>query len=305
MAPFFLAIEQADYAILHAAQAGASPFLTALMLAITFLGNPVFWVGVAALLYWRGQENKGFFMMNLIVFVSAAAGLLKFAFARPRPSPEEFKVMTGDSYETTSFPSGHTAMIAAAFAYCYSRIEKKWKILFGIAVLLVAYSRLYLGMHYPTDVLAGIVVGLVIGKLNLGARNKLFHKNFKPSKLEDELALVVLVFAAIAAVFFLRSIPMAGLFIGFYAGFFLFKEMNFKQSILLRKFLALKYAIGIVPLLAFVAIGEGIVETGLVLDAAQAFIMYVFSGFWISWLWPVLFEKAFFPHGKKPWEKHA
>lgn len=293
MEPLFLAIEQADYAILHAVQASASPLLTMLMLAVTFLGNPVFWVGVAALLYWRGQENKGFFMMNLIVFVSAAAGVLKFVFARPRPSPEEFKVIGSDGYGLDGFPSGHVSMIMAAFVYCYGRIEKHWKILFGIAVLLVAYSRLYLGMHYPTDVLAGVVVGLVIGKLNLLARNKLFHKNFKPSKLEDELALIVLVFAAIATVFFLRSVPMAGLFIGFYAGFFLFKEMNLKQSILLRKFLALKYAIGIVPLLAFVAIGEGIVETGLVLDAIQAFIMYVLGGFWISWLWPVLFEKAF------------
>jgi hypothetical protein len=184
-------------------------------------------------------------------------------------------------------------MIAAAFAYCYGRIEKHWKIVFGAMVLLVAYSRLYLGMHYLTDVLAGLAIGLAIGKLNLVARNKLFHKNFRPSRLEGELVLIVLIFAAIAAVFFMRSIPMAGLAIGFYAGFFLFKEMNLKQSILLRKPLMAKYALGFLPLLAFVAIGEGIVETGIVLDATIAFALYLFGGFWISWLWPVLFEKVF------------
>ena len=60
----FFAIEQFDKAALQAIQANISPLLTALMLALTFFGNPIFWVGVAAALYWRGQENKGFFLMN-------------------------------------------------------------------------------------------------------------------------------------------------------------------------------------------------------------------------------------------------
>ncbi len=287
------AIEQFDYAFLQAIQTGIHPLFTPIMLAITFLGNPIFWVTIAAALYWRGQENRGFFMMNLVVFASAAAGALKYAFARPRPSPTDFKVMAGDGYDTHGFPSGHATIIAAGFTYCYGAIEKYWKAIFVIIVVLVLYSRMYLGMHYLTDVLAGLALGIVIGKLNIIAKNKLFHRNFKPSKLEDELVLVVLIAIAVLAVMFLKSFPMAGMFIGFYAGFFLFKEMGASQSILLRKFLAAKYAVGFALLAGIGVIGEGIVSIGFILTVPQAFLLYAFGGFWISWLWPMLFEKGF------------
>jgi len=263
------AIEQFDYAFLQAIQTGIHPLFTPIMLAITFLGNPIFWVTIAAALYWRGQENRGFFMMNLVVFASAAAGALKYAFARPRPSPTDFKVMAGDGYDTHGFPSGHATIIAAGFTYCYGAIEKYWKAIFVIIVVLVLYSRMYLGMHYLTDVLAGLALGIVIGKLNIIAKNKLF------------------------AVMFLKSFPMAGMFIGFYAGFFLFKEMGASQSILLRKFLAAKYAVGFALLAGIGVIGEGIVSIGFILTVPQAFLLYAFGGFWISWLWPMLFEKGF------------
>jgi len=92
--------------------------------------------------------------------------------------------------------------------------------------------------------------------------DRFFHKNFKPSKFEDELALVALVVAAILAVLFFKSIPMAGLFLGFYAGFFLFKEMELKQTALQRKTLVWKYLFGFAVLGALVLIGEDIGTTG-------------------------------------------
>lgn len=287
------ALWQLDSQVLQAIQAGTNPVLTAVMLAITFLGSPIFWVGIASAIYWRGQENRSFFLMNLIVFVSAAAGALKCAFVRSRPSSGEFSVLASDDYGLQSFPSGHAAIIAGVFSYGYNRIKGHWKILFIAAVLLVAYSRLYLGMHFPSDVVTGVALGLLIGRLNLIARNRLFHRNFKPSKLEDELALVGLIAVAVIAILFLRSLPMAGLFIGFYAGFFLFKEMGLSQSILLRKLFAAKYVVGFLVLIAFVLLGEGIVYALLALTEVQRFALYFLGGSWISFIWPLLFEKAF------------
>lgn len=289
----FFGLEQFDYSALHAIQSSPNPWLTAIMLFITFFGTPVFWVGIASVFYWRAQENRSFFLMNLVVFVSAIVGALKFAFARPRPSAEEFQVLSSDDYGLQGFPSGHSAMIAAAFSYSWKTIKKHEKALFAILVLLVAYSRLYLGMHYPMDVIAGLALGLVIGKANLFTKNKLFHRNFKPSKLEDEIALVATIIAALAAIFFFRSIPMTGLFIGYYAGFFLFKEMELKQSILLHKMLAIKYAIGFAVLLAIFLPCEEIISIGIALGETEKFALYAIAGTWISWIWPVLFEKAF------------
>jgi len=289
----FFAIDQADKLLLEALQASVNPLLIAAMLALTFLGNPVFWVGIAALFYWRGQENKGFFLMNVVVMASAAAGLLKHAFLRPRPAAQGFKAFAGDIYSRYSFPSGHSTIIGSTASYFYKTAKNHWKILLAIAVILVGFSRLYLGMHFPSVVAAGIAFGIVIGKLNTVARNKLFHRNFIPSKLEEELALVLVVAMAVVVVVFFKSLPMAGLFLGFYAGFFLFKEMKLKQSILLHKMLAVKYAIGFAVLLALVLVGEGIVCTGLALNETKRFALYALGGFWISWIWPIVFEKAF------------
>jgi len=298
MEPFF-GVSQIDQALLQAVQANADPVLTVLMLFFTFFGNPALWIGIAAALYWRGQENKGFFLMNLVVFASAVSAALKFAFLRPRPSSTEFKVLAGDGYGLYSFPSGHSTLAAAAFSYANKMVSYSSKIAFGLIVLLVAYSRLYLGMHFPSDVVAGLAIGLVIGKANLVARNRLFHKNFKPSKFEDEIMLVVLVLVALLAIIFLRSMAMAGIFLGFYAGFFLFKEMEKSQRILLHRLLAVKYAVGFAVLLAAFSVGEGIVSIGKSLSQVELFVLYLVAGFWISWLWPVLFETAFFPKKKR------
>ena len=287
------ALQQLDFLVLKGIQAMANPLLTAAMLAITFLGSPVFWVGISAALYWRGQENRSFFLMNLVLFTAAVVGVVKHAVARPRPSPEQFRVLGSEGYAGQSFPSGHSAIIAAAFAYTYKTLARHKKALFAAVVLLVAFSRLYLGMHFPTDVVAGIALGLVIGKANLFARNRLFHRNFKPSKLQDELVLVALVAAGILAIMFLRSMPMAGLFIGFYAGFFLFKEKGLIQSILMRKTLAAKYAAGFAVLLALFLVGENIVFVGIALTEMQRFALYLLGGLWISLIWPALFERAF------------
>jgi undecaprenyl-diphosphatase len=283
-------ISQFDAAALQAIQTAVNPALTQLMLAITFFGTPVFFVLIAALIYWHGHENRSFFLMNLVLFSSAVVGALKFAVARERPSSDLFKVLASDA-SSPAFPSGHATLAAGFFSYAYTFVKTKTRAFFAVMVAAVALSRLYLGMHFPSDVIAGIALGLVLGKANLFARNRLFHKEFRPSKLEDELVLVGLVILAVIAIMFVRSLPMSGIFIGFYAGFFLFKEMKLRQQRLKRKTLVAKYAIGLAFLVPLFLIGENIFPTGIALDELQRFALYCLSGFWISWLWPVIFEK--------------
>ncbi|MDP2973865.1 MAG: phosphatase PAP2 family protein, partial [Candidatus Diapherotrites archaeon] len=246
---------------------------------------------LAALIYWQGHENRSFFLMNLVLFSSAVVGALKFAIARERPSSDFFKVLASDA-SSPAFPSGHATIAAGFFSYAYTFVKTKTRAFFAVMVAAVAFSRLYLGMHFPSDVIAGIALGLVLGKANLLARNRLFHKEFRPSKLEDELALVGLVILAVIAIMFLRSLPMSGIFIGFYAGFFLFKEMRLQQRKLKSKMLAAKFLIGFALLAPLFLVGENIVSIGIALDELQRFALYCLSGFWISWLWPAIFEKA-------------
>lgn len=61
-----------------------------------------------------------------------------------------------------SFPSGHTGSMVAVAAVILFCMDKKYKITAIIAALLMAFSRVYVGVHYPTDVFAGIIVGFVV-----------------------------------------------------------------------------------------------------------------------------------------------
>lgn len=78
-----------------------------------------------------------------------------------------------------SFPSGHTAASFTAVAALYFAGEKKmWKIALILASL-IAFSRLYLYVHYPTDILGGIIVGIVCGYFGMCCTKILLKNHFR------------------------------------------------------------------------------------------------------------------------------
>lgn len=158
-----------DEAALRFLHALAPPWLDPVMLEITALGNGtvvMMTAGVAALFLWLTRHR---YSATLLV-VATAGGmlvtfLLKGAFARPRPHVVEW----GTHVATSSFPSGHASSAAVVYltvAYLAARLQRrKWSrwitmVLAVVIVLLIAASRLVLGVHYPSDVLAGMTLGL-------------------------------------------------------------------------------------------------------------------------------------------------
>jgi len=147
----------------------ATPGLTRLMEAFSFLGSVgtitfLCLVILAALLYLRRRRMAallGITMIGMVVLDEA----LKLSFHRPRP--EAFFGPTPSSY---SFPSGHAfgalcfyGVLAAILAPRVRGRIAKWAI-WSAAVLLIAmigFSRIYLGVHYPSDVVAGYAAGAV------------------------------------------------------------------------------------------------------------------------------------------------
>ena len=108
-------------------------------------------------------------MAALILDMILCNGILKHVFARVRPcdvnTTIQLLVPRPSDY---SFPSGHTAASFAAVAALFFAGQKKlWKPALVLAVL-IAFSRLYLYVHYPTDILGGIIVGVLCGYI--GAR---------------------------------------------------------------------------------------------------------------------------------------
>ena len=141
--------------------------LNEIMKAVTHLGDAgALWIILAAVLlaFPKTRKSGAIVAAALIVDLVLCNGILKNIFARTRP----FDVKEGISLLITapkdfSFPSGHTAASFTAVAALYFAGEKKlWKEC-GVLAVLIAISRMYLYVHYPTDILGGAIIGFFCG----------------------------------------------------------------------------------------------------------------------------------------------
>jgi len=154
-------------------QQWASPALTEIMRAVSLWGYVPSCLAVAIACGFGMRLRLGVTLILAIVFADAMTVAAKGAFASPRPHAVEARVRTFAAFESGlppmalvpaddfGFPSGHVATTAAwALGLAWSR-RKSWKV--GVAatwVALMALSRMYLGRHFPVDVLGGLVVGI-------------------------------------------------------------------------------------------------------------------------------------------------
>ena len=151
-------------------------------------------VAISALFLIATQHRFSAFLL----LVATGGGIvlnaiLKLQFDRPRP--QLFEWLTDPS--SSSFPSGHAMSSAIAYftvAYLIARLEKRrWMRALTIfislmLVLLISVSRLYLGVHYPSDVAAGVVIGLAWAGFCLAGLEavRVFGLRFRPRVLEQE-----------------------------------------------------------------------------------------------------------------------
>jgi undecaprenyl-diphosphatase len=133
------------------------------------------WVAVAAALAlaWRRPAV----LAAVVVAVAAADGAAavgKTLVHRHRP----FEHQLGPSERTHSFPSGHAAT-AFAGATILAAFAPRYRAAFYVLACLIAFSRLYDGDHYPTDVIAGAGLGTVIALLLLGAAHRRSRRSWR------------------------------------------------------------------------------------------------------------------------------
>ena len=146
-------------------------FATPIVKVITHLGDKgIFWIALTlALLAFRKTRRLGVLCGVSMVFGLLMTNLvIKNWVARVRPYEliDELKLIIGraDDY---SFPSGHTTNSLACAWVLFRRAPKKWGVPALVLAILIALSRLYVGIHYPTDILGGAVIGLVSACLSL------------------------------------------------------------------------------------------------------------------------------------------
>ena len=137
--------------------------LTSIMMVITNLSRAYFLISVSVILLFilKNKKNALLIIVNLTtIFLSSQ--LLKFIFHRARPDGEHIISTLGYSY-----PSGHAMVSMAYFSFILYLINKKvtkkrhrtiLTFITGITVFLIGFSRIYLGVHYTSDVLAGFLL---------------------------------------------------------------------------------------------------------------------------------------------------
>ena len=137
---------------------------------ITHLGDfGIFWILLTIVLLIPKKTRKAGLASALALIIGTLITnvAIKNVVARIRPYEviQELELMI-EKQKDFSFPSGHTcASFASAFAIykCKEVFSKKWRIAAMVLATLIALSRLYVGVHYPTDVLGGLIVGLFSG----------------------------------------------------------------------------------------------------------------------------------------------
>ncbi|MDI6591636.1 MAG: phosphatase PAP2 family protein [Patescibacteria group bacterium] len=127
------------------------------------------------------KDRKKYWPMVIIAFSSAILAkfviteFIRFLWNRPRPFVENQTNLLLDQINAAAFPSGHAAFFFALSLAIYF-YNKKAGIIFLIASFLISISRVFCGIHWPTDILAGALVGIFSGWLINSQVMKFFKK---------------------------------------------------------------------------------------------------------------------------------
>lgn len=151
-----------------------------------FTSNGLLWLGIVTFIFIIKERKDHRLLLRLglgaILGILVSEIILKPLVARPRPYLTLVDViLPAGPVGDYSFPSTH-ALLAVALSVIFLSHRLRWRLASWILVLLVCWSRIYLGYHYPSDVIAGALVGWLIGKIVISS--KLFIHKFPSLKIK-------------------------------------------------------------------------------------------------------------------------
>jgi membrane-associated phospholipid phosphatase len=148
-----------------------SPALDTSFKAVTTLGAEQAFLLLLPLIYWCMDKRRGARLGLLLILSALLNTALKELFSQPRPSPDRVKVMAEES--SPGLPSGHSQNAVAVYGFLAAQLRQPhtWAPA-GLAAFSVGLSRVYLGVHFPSDVLGGWLAGVVLLTLYLRVEPK-------------------------------------------------------------------------------------------------------------------------------------
>ncbi|MFH1473573.1 MAG: phosphatase PAP2 family protein [Candidatus Aenigmatarchaeota archaeon] len=169
-----------DQQLFLAVNSISNPLLDPFFVFITYLGSSVFWIVAVMLLWMRGKRKASIYLVLAFIIDTVSLFFLKFLISRPRPfeNLSDLNFLSLEMDLGPSFPSGHTQR-AFSGAVVLGSFYKKFSKLFFALALLVGISRIYIGVHYPFDILSGSINGFLIGSIVLILPIKKIAKKIK------------------------------------------------------------------------------------------------------------------------------
>lgn len=276
---------------------------------ITFMGEEMFLLLGIFIIYWAYNKRFGEYLVMTLFATISTNGLIKSIIKRPRPFLQEsfsdlryyqienVFIDTKGLVHSYSFPSGHSQLAGSLFTATALFFKKyKLSIIMAVLIVLMMMSRVYLGVHYPTDVLVGGVLGIVVA----------FIMYYVLKKYENRKVIILLVLFAVVVATLIYEIltdavsaggtaKMVGLAAGAISGFVIEnKKIDFKVDgsffrrmfrVLIGFAVVMGVRLGFKPLFSLIT-GD---NTALIMifDA----IRYAFMGITATALWPLVFMK--------------
>lgn len=292
------------------------PQLRTLMVGVSALGRFEFYLVILPLIYWCLHKQFG----KQLIYIMAVANLLvnatKHLLRQPRPYwlDDSLALSTEPSY---GIPSGHTISATVTYLFFASWVRRRWAwVLAGLVIFLMGLSRVYLGVHFVHDVVAGFILGVLVLIGDVTWRRN-FHQQFRNRILGQRLLVVILVAIVPVTVYALVLLLLgaadetvawgsfvagaeresldsvaaaAGLLLGVGMGFVLeATRVHFVVDGSARR-RALRYLVGmVVVVLIWRGLGSIFPEDPLWLALPLRLFRYWLAGMWVAYYGPYIF----------------
>lgn len=143
------------------------PGLNEIMLGITTLGEETAFLVIALIVFWCVDKRRGYLLMAVGFMGTIFNQYLKLTFRVPRPWVRDpnFTILeqAREAAGGYSFPSGHTTMAVGTFGSLAATEKRKWLVaVFAAVAVMVGFSRMYVGVHTPADVLVGALTSVLL-----------------------------------------------------------------------------------------------------------------------------------------------
>ncbi|UCF96996.1 MAG: phosphatase PAP2 family protein [Spirochaetaceae bacterium] len=277
--------------VIHKMQDLGGPLLTGFFRGITFLGAEEFYLLLLSLVFWSLDTKFGARLVYVLLISGLINYLLKDLFAQPRPFVLEpgINLIATEGY---GLPSGHSQTAVVVWGTLASRMKKPWAWVAAVIImLLIGITRIYLGVHFPTDVLTGWVIGAVL----LSVAEWIVPGVFQRAGGMPMILSLTLITGITAAAVLLHptkeSVAALATFWGYSHGLlFLSRYFSLSCSGSVGKRIA-RYPIGlVVTLLLYLGLKVILPQEGEKLYLLFRFIRYALLGLWIGLGAPLVFR---------------